>query len=518
MRHGPTIRRCSAVVVASLLLLAACSSTKKQHSSVSKTLRIPFSADMGTPDPAQFYAVEGLLVTTNVYEGLVRYKAGTATIEPALATSYQVSSDGRTYTFRLRAGVHFHDGSTMSSADVQKSFQRFSAVKGGPSYMLADVASMQTPDAATFVVTLKRPVSAFLDYLAAPYGPKVLSSQTLQAHAGNDQAKTYLSTHDAGTGPYTITGWKVGQLYTLSAFPRYWGGAPFFNTVEIPIIANFSTQRLELEQGQLDMLLSNVPKSDAQSLQQSGFQVRDFPVDNKAELIINPNTGVFSSLAAREGLVRAINRQSLVANVFGNAATVSTQVYPAYTFPAGLGMDNPPYDPSMLTSLVAGMSNKSVKIEYPAEGGAVTNRLAETIQTQLQATGLNVTVRSAPFAQLFTLATHPAARPDLLTLIAPPDAPHPDAWIRLLAYSTSPVNYLGCTVRGVDSAIDQGLRSTNAQQGVASYAHAADLWVQDQCSLGLADVRDTIVAAKGITGIVHDLSTPGAVRLVGLRG
>ncbi len=487
-------------------------------SATSKTLTIPFGADMGVPDPAQFYAVEGLLVTNNVYEGLLRFKPGTAkaTLEPALATSWKVSPDGLTYTFQLRKGVTFHDGTPMDAKSVVASFERFINVEGGPSYMLAEVKKLSAPSPRTVVIELKKPVSPMLDYLAAPYGPKVLSATALAKHDEGEEAEKWLSTHDAGTGPYTISAWKVGQEYVLSSYPKYWGGAPHFTTVRIPIIANFATQRLELQNGGVNMLLSGVPKSDAESLASSGFQVQNLPSDNKAVLLANPNTGVLAPKPMREALFEAVNRKGLVENVFGSAAKVSTSVYPEGTFPPSLAPDDPPYEPAKLQSLLAKAGDKKAVLEYPAEGGAVTARLAEELQVQLQAAGLEVTLRATPYSELFTLAEHPSKRPDMLVLIAPPDTANPDAWVRLLSYSTSPVNYLGCTVPGLDEAIDAGLNSPTPQQATKEYAKAGELVTGSACSLGLANVEDTIVAQPGITGISHTVAVPGVIDLAAL--
>src|SRR4029077_9936697 len=136
--------------VVSVLLAGLCAlpflacNTGAQSTSGSTVLRIPFGGDMGSPDPANFYAVEGLLVTTNVYEGLVRFLPDSSTISPLLAEKYSESTDGLTYTFNLRSGVKFHDGTAMDSNAVKASFQRFIDVNGGPSYMLASVAQMST--------------------------------------------------------------------------------------------------------------------------------------------------------------------------------------------------------------------------------------------------------------------------------------------------------------------------------------------------------------------------------------
>jgi peptide/nickel transport system substrate-binding protein len=215
----------------------------------SHTLNLSFLEDPGQPpDPDVYYAGEGLLLTRNMYQDLLQYKPGTAkrVLEPELATSWTVSKSGLVYTFKLRHGVLFHDGTPFTSAAVEPSFARRAAVDGGPAYMVSDVASVQTPDPYTVVINLTTPNSAFLDYLAAPYGPVMESPTALAANAGTDHDQTYLQTHDIGTGPYTLTQAKVGVSYQMKAFPQYWGPKPYYTTINMPVIDNLSTEEIEL--------------------------------------------------------------------------------------------------------------------------------------------------------------------------------------------------------------------------------------------------------------------------------
>ncbi len=192
----------------------------------SHTLNLSFLQDPGQPpDPDVYYAGEGLLLTRNMYQGLLQYKADTPkrVLEPELATSWTISKDGLVYTFQLRHGVTFHDGTPFTSAAIAPDFARRTAVNGGPAYMVSDVASVQTPNPYEAVITLKTPNTAFLDYLASPYGPAMESPTALAANAGTDNDQTYLQTHDIGTGPYTLTEAKVGVMYQLKAYPAVLG-------------------------------------------------------------------------------------------------------------------------------------------------------------------------------------------------------------------------------------------------------------------------------------------------------
>ena len=106
---------------------------------------------------------------------------------------------------------------------MKASFDRRLAVNQGPAYMVKDIESVTTQGDYGVTITLKAPNSAFLDYLASPYGPRMMSPTGLKKNGGPDYAQNYLTTHDLGTGPYTLTDAQVGSNYAMASFPDYWG-------------------------------------------------------------------------------------------------------------------------------------------------------------------------------------------------------------------------------------------------------------------------------------------------------
>lgn len=520
------------LAAAAAVVLAACSSSSHSSSTSSAAgaaassvtapavVNIGYTADMGQPpDPDIFYEIEGNSVVTNVYEGLVQYGNNTTKIVPSLADSWTVSADGLTYTFKLHAGVPFHDGSgTVTSSDVEASFKRRTALAttSQPGYMLAPVAGYETPDPLTFVIHLKQTVSAFLDYLAAPYGPKVEDGSGLTAHAGSDTDQTYLKTHDLGTGPYTISEFIPGDHYTLTAFDTYWGGKPQVQKVHISILPDISTQQLELQSGQLQMIIHGLSKTDVASYEHNPkFQVQRFAANFKSWLLVNENKGSWKSLALRQALRQAINRQQIVDDVYGSDASLSTQYYPAGELPEGLAADTPKYDPSVLANLVKSLPDKHVDLGYSSDD-ARNQRDAEIIQTELQAAGFNATVRGIPIAQVFNFPTSPGQIPDLLLTTVNPDASHPDTWARIFSHTfdgtNGTLNWTLCSVPDADKEMDLGLGATTPADVQSHYGKAGDLLVASGCFDSIADVKDVVVADAGYTNWYHQPPTMFSVR------
>src|ERR1700716_2854380 len=245
------MRRFSVVAVAAIFMVAACTGSGKTQAAVpaptDHVLHLSFMQDPGQPPhPDIYYGGQGLLLTTNTYEGLLAYQGGSADpkIVAGLATSWTASADNKVFTFQLRQGVLFHDGTPFTSAAVKPSLDRRLGVNQGPAYMVSDVESVTTQGDYGVTVTLKDSNSAFLDYLASAYGPKMMSPTALKDQAGSDNAQTYLRTHDIGTGPYTLTDASVGSHYAMKVFDKYWGPQPYFTAVDLPVLTDLSTQQL----------------------------------------------------------------------------------------------------------------------------------------------------------------------------------------------------------------------------------------------------------------------------------
>jgi peptide/nickel transport system substrate-binding protein len=447
-------------------------------------------------DPDVFYQPEGLLIMTSAYQGLLRYTPGSTKIEGLLATKWTVSPDGLTYTFTLRPGVKFADGTPFDSAAAKASFQRRIDMAAGPSYMLAELKDMQTPDPLTFVVDLKKPVAPFLDYLASPYGPLMTSPTAVSQHAsGDDHAAGWLASHSAGTGPYELSEAVTASHYTLSANTNYWGGAPQITTVQLPVMTATAIQRLQLSTGQLDMILHGLSKGDYEALAAGpNTEVLQQNALVKALVMLNPDSKVFGAPAARGALSAGLDPTALTTAVFGAQGSPSTQFYPTGMMPDGAVPDPHHLDTSKLAAV--GAKGGAVEIGFPT-GDSSLQDLANQIQVVLQQAGLAATIRDFPSAQFFALNEHPEQRPDLLLASWNPDAAHPDTWSRIYQYTNAPVNLQGCSVPEADKLLDEGSAEPDQAKSQALYIESAKAYRDSLCWINLADLHNTIATRKG---------------------
>jgi len=490
------------------------------------TLRLGYYEDIQSPDPDIQYDIPGLELVNNVYEGLVRYPFGNSTkITPWLATSWKISPNKTVYTFTLRRGVRFHDGTPFNAAAFKFDIERRIALKQGTLYQVQDIKSVAAPARYTLVVTLKHPVSAFLDYLASPYSLKAISPTAIRKHTkGNDWGKAWLNTHDAGTGPFMITHFVYGQEYDLAAWKGWWGSPkPYYKVVQFLLVPDSGTQVLKLQAGDLD-ILHQQPTTTLDSFRnKSGFQVKVFPQMLKTWMHINPHKGPFKTLAVRQQIASAINKSLLVKTFFGAYGTVSTQLYPAGQLPPGQAADNAPYDPSKLKAAVSKLpsSDRSIVLTYLSGHGADIQRIAEALQTQLAASGLHVTVRQITVSEMFSYpGQDPASTkvPDIVVASENPDSASPDTFARPYTYHKAGLNYLAGDVAAADKLMDKALASTNHAAALADYAKAGDLLVKNGTFVTIADVNDTFLARAGISGWQHQIECTTCISLASLRG
>ena len=438
---------------------------------------------MQVPDPDVFYEVEGNQVVMSTYEGLVRYQQDPPTndIEPLLATSWEKSADGLTYTFTLRPDVKFNDGTEFNSEALKTSFERRTNVDQGPGLHArggrlgrdarpADLRRAPEPAGVPRSWTTSRHRTVRRPRARRPS----------QEHAGDDFAQDYLKTHSIGTGPYQIKEFILGQRYVLEANPNYWGEAPKVKTISIEIVPDLSTQQLKLEGGDFD-ILHNLPATTTNSFEsKSGFQVVTIPSLQMTVLKVNPNKPPFDNLQVRQALRAALDKEKLTQDVFGDLGTVSPQMVPLGQlpeFPAGLGADDWEYDPQLLKDAAADLpsGSKSIRIVY-GTGLVNDQRIAEAIQQTLTDAGFDVKVTSMTYGNIFALRDQPEADvPHLLVETANPDAAHQDTYQRIFYNTGGFLNYLKGGTPEADAEMDRGLYTNDPAVVADAYGKAADL-------------------------------------------
>ena len=495
-------RTITTVLLFALLTLAACGEEESADSGGGGTLTTTLSFDPGSLDPDVFYGNEGLLITTSCYDGLLKYKNDTTEIEPALAESYEVSNGGKRYTFKLRDGVKFADGSAADAEAVRFSIERRRKVDAGPAYMVAPIVKTSAPDPLTLVIDLKTPINPFTSWLASPYGLKVVNPKAVKANEkGGDSAQEWMATHCAGTGPYDLTSVTKGQRYELTANKHYWGPKPEFPKVTLKLIPNFSTQALQLRSGDLDMMTHGLTKADVQGFEKDdGFEVHRRPGISAINLWVNANKPNLEDPEVRRAIAMALDRETLVEEVYGDDAEVYNQVFAPGTLPPEYDYDTP-YDPDEAKAIMADVPEnmRSVTLQFTSDD-ATNQQIAGLMAQQLNSVGFEVKQRGLPETEVFNFTEAPEnRRPDMIVLPQNPDDASPSSFPQLQWLSTGA--FFPPIDEEADKVFQQAVQTEDADEALELYGQAADMYKKHHVFVPIANTKAVIVTRAGITNV-----------------
>ncbi|WP_375425015.1 ABC transporter substrate-binding protein [uncultured Friedmanniella sp.] len=343
----------SALLGGSLLVvpggLAACSrpNSSADAGSAASTPTGPASTDgelvfavdqlTGSSDPGAFASFGNWMVIDCVARGLTHVDYETSDVKPALAESWTVSDDQRTYTFTIRSGVTFHDGNPVTAQDFQRSWRRlfddkdptrdpttYASVELGG----ANVKSFKATDDSTFVVQL---VDADVAFLARCSNPNSVALSS----AAIEKAGSKIGQHLVGSGPYKFVSFTEGQSVILERNDDYWEGKPTLAKVVFQILPDPSSLVSALSSDAVNATcfapVSNVPR-----LKNSGLVVADAKPYIDIYLGMNLSKPTLADLKVRQAINLAIDRQAVVSSVFAGAGAVPGGM----VSPAELGYDD----------------------------------------------------------------------------------------------------------------------------------------------------------------------------------
>ncbi|WP_176083572.1 ABC transporter substrate-binding protein [Martelella sp. HB161492] len=351
-------------------------------------------------DPAVDTAVNDFRILTNIYDGLVRYKDGTLEVEPSLATSWDISDDGTVYTFHLRDGVTFHDGSPFNAEAVKFNFDRMLDESNpyhdtGPfplSFNFSSVKSVDVVDDLTVKFTLSEPYAPFLSNLAYPTG-LIVSPEAVKQY-GKDYGR-----HPSGTGAFKFEEWDPNAKVVVSRNDDYWDGAPPLQAVVFRPITDANTRVAEMMSGGLDVMVEVPPDSVQQFASDANYTVYEQSGPHVWFLILNMKDGVFADKKIRQAVNYAVNKQAIADNILqGTASVAAGPIAPAFGWAYDENLDPYPYDPEKAKELLkeAGYDGKELTF-YVTEGGSgmlEPQAMATQIQADLEAVGMPVKIET----------------------------------------------------------------------------------------------------------------------------
>jgi len=276
---------------------------------------ISTSADMVHFDPHIGGDLQTTYLIRNVYDSLLSVTGTPPALSPRLAKEYTVSEDGLVYTFHLVDTATFHDGTPVTSADVKYSFDRLRRIGKGNAWMIRGVVgddSVATPDAQTVVITLDKPFAAFPQVL--PW-LTVVNSKLIEANLGEDDGQTYLLTHTAGSGPFTLTRFDPSSVFLFGRVADNWhwqgaGGGNLAGTAW-KIIRESASKRLTLERNETQFCIG-LEITDIDALEdRAGIETVIQPDYSTYMMRMNTAHGPLADINLRKAISYAFNYEGM---------------------------------------------------------------------------------------------------------------------------------------------------------------------------------------------------------------
>ncbi len=538
----PRLFTFGAVVGAVALTAVTAALAGPSRSTASDTLVFGSSADPVSLDPAVTSDGESFRPQAQIYETLVSQVPGTTKNAPGLAIGWKNTNGGKTWTFKLRKNVTFHDGTPFNAKAVCANFDRWynftgalqsdaasyyynvvfggfkKPEKGSPGPAQGLYKNCQAKGTDVAVINLRRVFGPFVG--AMTLAPFSIQSPTAMAKYGADKGKLTadgvfvpLGTYGApggqavGTGPFKLESWKTGDKLVLVRNDGYWGKKAFLRRVIIRPIADNAARLQALQTGEIQGY-DNVEPQDVKTIQKSkSLKVLDRPPFNVAYVTINQAVEPFDNILVRKAFAYGLDRAGVVRSFYAGRAIVANEFQPPGVFGYSTSVAKYPYNPAKAKALLkqAGLTLPvEVEFWYPTDVSRPympdPKRNFQGFQASLAKSGFKVVPKSAPW------------RPDYL---GKADSGTAGA-ANLLGWTgdyADPESFLGGILRaekqfGIDNAIgkklyadlDKALAITNVNARAAAYRKINNYVMANVIGVPYAHSTPALAFAKNVVG------------------
>jgi oligopeptide transport system substrate-binding protein len=433
-------------------------------------------------DPATVGTVYASLPVNQIFDGLVGLDPGLH-VGPALASTWTISRDGRTYVFHLRPDVRFHDGSSLTSADVVFTIERvlsappdsrsvafsyLGVVVGAADFAAgrrSDLPGVVAVDPLTVRIELERPYLSFLEVLAMD------GLRIVPRHVVEKLGDAAFGRAPVGTGPFRLADWNRKGL-RLTANPDYFAGPPHLDEVDILFLGDDEDDSgaARFDRGEVDVL--EVPAEHLERLaREPGVSLHRYQELSLSFLGLLTGTPPLDDVRIRQAVACAIDREGLAAR------SPATRRYASGILPPGIPAYSPRtkgigYDPARSRRLLAaaghadGRGLPPIRLFTTAKSEAA-KKVLEQLRANLDAVGIRLEVLDVPWSELNRRIEDHSAPAFLLAWIA--DLPDPDAFLRTLFESGGSANFFDFHDRETWALLRRGAREMNPVERAKIY-------------------------------------------------
>ncbi|MCM3174606.1 ABC transporter substrate-binding protein [Paenibacillus sp. MER 99-2] len=485
MKKRPLIYKFSSILIALALFAVGCGNANDSNSSGTsaasssggsaetaslKNLTIALTGDPIGFDPQNSTDSISNFINYQIYDRLVTFN-DKLEIVPQLAESWETSEDGKTWTFQLRQGVTFQDGTPFNAEAVKTNFDRLI----DPDKKLSQYAtlgqfieSVTAKSESEVVFALKEPQGAFLNNIAVTSG-SIISPKSIQEDE-DGIAKT-----PVGTGPFKLKSWSSGNELVLESNQDYWGGKPNVSGITFKTVTENAARVIMLESGEAD-IIDKVPGTDIERLSNnSNFTINTRSTNRVGYIGINTKHAPFDNVKVRNALNLAIDRATLVNKLYEGRVEVATSFISKNSFGyADVGAYA--YDVEAAKKLLqeAGVQ-AGTPLRIILAANTVQDRpAAEFVQNSLQQLGFKAELQVLELASYLDALKNPDSY-DLFVRGASSLTGDGDALLRDSFLSTSKSNYAFYNNPKVDELIVTGGQALDREERQTIYNEALQL-------------------------------------------
>jgi peptide/nickel transport system substrate-binding protein len=466
------MRHLAAVIATMVALFVTVSCAQAQRVDLGQGSGNLIAAIAGEPDqldPQKTSAYFSFEVLENVFDTLVEPDANLE-MQPALAKAWSISPDQLTWTFHLRNGVTFQDGSPFTAEDVVYSYRRIIDEKLSNVDKFSAVTDVSAPDPDTVLIRVKQPTPNLLTNLGGFKGMAIVQRKNVESGQ--------IATHPVGTGPFAFASQKSGDSITLTANPTYWGGRPKVPGVTFRFISEPSTALSALQAGEIDWTDAIPTQRVAQLKNDDSIKLAVTPSNDYWYLALNEARDPWRDPRVRKAIAYAIDRNAIVQATSYGTAEANQLAIPEGN-PWFTPYDKYRYDVDEAKRLLneAGASPKNLDMlvtsEYPE-----TVTAAQVIADNLKPLGITVNIRTVDFATW--LDEQNTGHFDMLMMgwLGNID---PDDFYYAQHHTNGSSNAQKFSNPDVDRLLDAGRVEVNRQARQQDYAKAATI-IADQVS------------------------------------
>lgn len=432
-----------------------------------------------TLDPMRLQDPGGVMVARQLYEGLTAWDPVEETVVPAAAESWTASDGGRTFTFRLREGMTFHDGTPVTSKDFAFAFDRI-ALKSNASdlaYMLEDVegfievnqlgrgrhlSGIRTPDPITLVIRLSEARHDLATVLTHPSLVPVPASAVANQDA-------FLTT-PVGNGPFNIAkAWSPGDPVLLRAFLGFYD-TPEIDGIRFLSYPDAAASWLPFINGDIDV--AEVPAGEIEAARNEYGEQGFRPFLATYSFGLNLSSRQLDNIRMRRAINKAIDRQTIIDTVYHGAMNLPRGIVPVGMpgFQENICVNVCEFEPQRARTLVARLPRKQQVVQIEFSGGSPHPKVARMVRSDLTAVGLDVKIKSFPFPRYLKRLRSKDHAMYRLGWIA--EYPGPDTYLSALFSSNSPDNHSGFSSGRVDNLLKRARRTASDGKRVQLYIAA----------------------------------------------